>query len=81
MLYLPILIYLYGSLVAGKEFIPWKGVPGVHKAAVRSGAAWNRLWRRRGGAALRGDSLAGGNSALGGEVASSCALMGSQVAF
>ena len=37
MLYLPILIYLYGSLVGGKEFTPGKGVLGVHKAVVRSG--------------------------------------------
>ena len=81
MLYLPILIYLYGSLVAVKEFTPGKGVPGVHKAVVRSGVAWSRLWRRRGGVALRRSSLAGGNSALVGEVASSYALMGSRVAF
>ena len=51
MLYLPILIYLYGSLVAGKEFIPWKGVLGVHKAAERSGVSLEPLVaaaRRRG---------------------------------
>ena len=43
MLYLPILIYLYGSLVAGKEFTPGKGVLGVHKAVVRSGGSLEPL--------------------------------------
>ena len=51
MLYLPILIYLYGSLVGGKEFTPGKGVLGVHKAVGRSGDSLEPLVaaaRRRG---------------------------------